>query len=50
MLDRFASDDSLIIYNNPVHASFIIKKGWVPIFEKNGFHPNLHTIIFARKS
>ena len=50
MLDRFSSDDTLIIYNNPVHASFIIKKGWTPIFEKNGFHPNLHTIIFARKS
>lgn len=48
VLAKLSKADAVIIYNNPVHANEIRAAGYKPIWKKNGWHPNTHTMIFQK--
>ena len=47
MLYRLRDIPCIIIYNNPVHAQTLENHSWIVLAQHNGFHPNLHTIIYT---
>lgn len=48
MIRKFSNYETVIVYNNPVHGDLLLSKGYEVIAGSNGFHGNLHTIIFRR--
>lgn len=48
VLDRLAGTDTIVVYNNPLHADALTAKGWALVHETRGFHPNTWTMIFER--
>jgi SAM-dependent methyltransferase len=46
-LCRFSKANSIIIYNVPVHFGLLSQHGYKKLYEKRGFHPQAHTMIFS---
>ena len=50
MLKRLKDLTVIVIYNNPTHSKVFKDQGWNALVQHNGFHPNLHTIIYTNQS
>lgn len=48
VLRRLRALDTVLVYNNPVHADVPVAAGWRPVHERRGFHPNQHTLVYRR--
>ncbi len=46
-LTKISNKKAIIIYNNPIHKTTLISKGFNEYFEKESWHPNANFTIFS---
>ena len=47
-VNKLKNKNIFLIYNNPIHHDILIHHGFSLLYQKKGFHPNCHTMIFNK--